>query len=91
MPVPNTSAIAARFLKRLGIVADAVYIDASHEEADVYEDLVHYWELLRPQGILFGDDWHAIWYGVICAVNRFARERKLPLRVDKTQWAIRKP
>jgi Methyltransferase domain len=91
VPVPNTSSIAARLLARQQVVADLVYIDGSHDEDDVYQDLLHYWKLLRPGGLLVGDDWHAYWYGVICAVNRFARERDLPLQVAGQKWLLRKP
>src|SRR5690606_34665652 len=65
VPLPTASSVAARYLKRAGVVADVIYIDASHEEDDVYQDLVQYWDLLSSQGILFGDDWHSTWFGVI--------------------------
>jgi hypothetical protein len=90
VPVPNTSAITARLLHRRGVVADLVYIDGSHDEEDVYQDLSAYWNLLRPGGVLCGDDWHAFWYGVICAVNRFAREHELPVQVTGQKWLLRK-
>ena len=91
VPVPNTSANAARWLARQGVTADLVYVDASHEEDDVYRDLSDYWRLLRPGGALAGDDFAARWYGVICAVNRFARDRHVAFRAEGQQWVIRKP
>jgi hypothetical protein len=91
VPVPNTSANAACWLRRQGVTADLVYIDGSHEEDDVYRDLCNYWRLLRPAGALVGDDWHAYWFGVICAVNRFARERDLSVRTSEQTWMLRKP
>jgi predicted O-methyltransferase YrrM len=91
VPVPNTSANAARWLARQGVAADLVYVDGSHEEDDVYRDLCDYWKLLRPGGVMVGDDWHARRFGVICAVNRFARERDLPVRVAGQQWVLQKP
>jgi hypothetical protein len=51
VPLPNTSANAARWLARVGVRADVVYLDASHEEDDVYQDLCLYWPLLRPGGV----------------------------------------
>ena len=90
VPFPNTSVIAARWLARHGIVADVIYLDGSHEEEDVYQDLQFYWKLLRPGGVIFGDDWTAFWYGVICAVNRFAREQKQNLRIAGDKWLIQK-
>jgi hypothetical protein len=91
VPVPNASSNAARWLRRQGVTADLVCVDGSHEEDDVYQDLCGYWKLLRPGGFFFGDDWHAYWYGVICAVNRFARERDLSLQVVGQKWALQKP
>src|SRR5262249_37008118 len=91
VPVPNTSTNAARWLHRQQVTADLVYIDGSHEEDDVYQDLCNYWKLLRPGGVLVGDDWHAFWFGVICAVNRFVRERDLPLQVVGQKWLLQKP
>jgi predicted O-methyltransferase YrrM len=82
VPLPNTSANAAKLLARHRVSADLVYIDASHEEEDVYRDLCDYWRLLRPGGVMAGDDWHARWYGVICAVNRFVKEHRLPLEIS---------
>jgi hypothetical protein len=91
VPLANTSANGARWLARQQITADLVYIDGSHEEDDVYDDLCRLWRLLRPGGALCGDDWHAYWYGVICAVNRFARERELSIELSEQQWILRKP
>jgi predicted O-methyltransferase YrrM len=91
VPLPNTSSNTAHWLQRQRIAADFIYIDGSHEEEDVYHDLCSYWKLLKPGGVLAGDDWHAHWYGVICAVNRFVRERELPLRIAGQKWVIQKP
>jgi predicted O-methyltransferase YrrM len=88
VPLPNTSANAARWLERHHIVADLIYVDASHDEDQVYQDLSSFWNVLRPGGILFGDDWHAHWYGVICAVNRFAREKDARVQVTGQKWLL---
>lgn len=92
VPFPNTSAIAARFLFKQKIQADVIYIDASHQEDDVYADLGNYWKILRSGGVMFGDDWNAdaLGYGVICAVNRFVREKELNLQVQGNKWIIQK-
>lgn len=88
VPIPNASITAARWLVKQGIQADLIYIDGSHEEDDVYQDLVHWWRVLRPGGVMFGDDWHAYWYGVICGVNRFAKEYNRRLQVADTKWLL---
>jgi len=78
-------------LAQYQLQADMVYLDGSHDEEDVYQDLAHYWKVLRPGGLCFGDDWEAFWYGVICGVNRFVKENELNLQVAGTKWFLRKP
>ena len=91
VPLPNTSATAARWLKKQNLAADIIYIDGSHEEDDVYADLKAYWDVLRKGGVICGDDWYAEWYGVICGVNRFARERDLKFQIADRTWIFQKP
>jgi predicted O-methyltransferase YrrM len=93
VPFPNTSVIAARLLIARGVQAEMIYIDASHEENDVYMDIVYYWHALRPGGVMFGDDYRAEFYpGVVAAVAAFGKERQLvPEIVDRQFWLLRKP
>lgn len=93
VPFPATSTIAARLLIARGIRADLIYIDASHEENDVYMDIAYYWHALRPGGVMFGDDHRADFYpGVVAAVQAFASEQGLaPEIVDGQFWILRKP
>jgi len=91
VPVPATSTIGARLLSHHGLQADLVYIDGSHEEEDVYQDVDHYWRILRPGGLMLGDDWDAYWHGVICGVNRFVKEKDVSLQVANTKWMLQKP
>lgn len=65
-PVPNTSAIGCQILKHKGVVPDLIYIDGSHDVEDVRADIRCYREILRPGGIMFGDDFD--WIGVKSAV-----------------------
>jgi hypothetical protein len=90
VPLPNTSGIAARWLLHHHIQAGLIYIDGSHDEDDVYQDLVNYWKLLKKGGVMFGDDWNLDWVGVICAVNRFVKERQLQLQIAGDKWGIQK-
>jgi len=55
-PLVQTSLMGAKLLGKLGRLADIVYIDGSHESPDVYEDCYAYWEILKPGGLMFGDD-----------------------------------
>ena len=90
-PLPMTSSAASFLLKQLEIVPDAVYIDAGHEEDEVYLDLKHYYPLVRPGGIIFGDDYSTTWPTVVAAVNRFAAEHKLMLECGAKKYLFRKP
>ena len=65
-----------------------IYVDGSHEEEDVYQDLTNYWEIVAADGIIFGDDYS--WDGVRLAVERFAKEEKKQVRFIADKWIIRK-
>lgn len=88
VPFPQTSTIGALWFRRFGITADLIYIDGSHEEDDVYADLVSYWDLVRPGGVLAGDDW--AWDGVRLAATRFARENGLTVIQLADKWYLEK-
>lgn len=91
LPFPCPSSIAAKNLLKKNVVADLIYIDASHEEEDVYSDIINYWKLLRGDGIMFGDDYHSFWPGVQNAVNRFAEENQLECQnIEGNFWLLRK-
>lgn len=89
-PLPMTSTSAYYLLKKMEIIPDLVYIDAGHEEDEVYIDLKLFYDLLRPGGILFGDDYPG-WPGVVAAVNRFAAEKRVPLVCGSTKFMLQKP
>lgn len=57
LPFPQTSQIAARWFAGHGVQADLIYLDGSHDEGDVAADIRAYLPLVRPGGVLFGDDW----------------------------------
>lgn len=90
-PLPQTSITAARFLLHRGIRADLLYLDASHEEADVLADLEAYWPILRPGGLLVGDDCIAAFPGVARACAAFAHRLGLEPKVHGVKFVLRKP
>lgn len=90
-PLPQTSRTAARFLLVRGVRADLVYLDASHEEEDVLADLEAYWPLLRPGGLLVGDDCISAFPGVVRACAEFARRVGVQARVQGVKFVLRKP
>lgn len=73
---------------------DWVYIDADHSYEGVKADLEAYYGLVKPGGLIAGDDYghEGAWFqdGVKRAVDEFA-ERCAELRVIGTQFLLRKP
>jgi predicted O-methyltransferase YrrM len=90
-PLPMTSTCGAYLLRRLNVMADAIYVDAGHEEDEVHMDLTRYYDILKPGGVMFGDDYSSDWQGVIDAVDRFCAERNIALTVDDGKWLFEKP
>jgi predicted O-methyltransferase YrrM len=89
-PFPNTSENGYRYYKHNKITAKLIYIDASHEEEDVYKDITNYYELLEPGGVMFGDDYIS-WVGVKKAVDRFTKENNIELDIrNEWYWVINK-
>ena len=88
VPFPQTSATGALWLRYYGLRGDLIYLDGSHEEDDVYQDVLDYWEVLTPGGTIFGDDWS--WDGVRVAVERFAREKGVKVAFVADKWVLRK-
>lgn len=93
VPVPQTSANAARIFAHHGIVADLIYIDGSHEYDDVLQDLVMYWSLLSKGGVMFGDDYLSF-EGVRNAVKQFVTFNLAAvqehLHVNGNNWILTK-
>lgn len=57
VPLPTTSAHGAILLRKVGLQADLVHIDAAHEYEAVMADLRAYWPVLSDRGVLLGDDY----------------------------------
>jgi predicted O-methyltransferase YrrM len=56
-PLPMPSTVAAPLLRKMGVQADMIYIDGSHEYLDVARDVDDYWPLLRKGGVMLLDDY----------------------------------
>jgi cephalosporin hydroxylase len=65
VPLALDSVNAARLLKTMGIVPQMVYVDASHEAGDVLQDLIAYWHMLEPGGVMLVDDLSAHFPAVV--------------------------
>lgn len=90
--IPATARDGASILASRRIQADLIYIDGDHSHAGCHEDCINYWPLLRPGGILFGDDAN-VFQGVYSAAVRFAGERNLlpSLSFPGPFWILKKP
>lgn len=89
-PLPLSSVAAASVLAYHAITADLVYIDASHEYESVLADIRAYLPLLRPGGVVFGDDYAPDrWPGVVRAVDEIARETGKFLDIRGHVWILR--
>lgn len=90
-PIPTTSDIGCRILKECRVKPQLIYIDASHDETDVYNDIRNYCEILAPGGIIFGDDWG--WESVRKAVERYADDYEIDFTggvYEDTWWMFSK-
>jgi len=90
IPFPQTTLEAWRWLCINGIKADFIYVDASHNRDDVYNDIHHYWKILHINGKICGDDYDEYWPTVKTAVNCFVEENSLELTIDGNKWIIEK-
>ena len=57
---------------------DVIYLDSAHEVEETLIEVKLAYSVLKPYGILFGDDW--AWDGVRHDVVKFAREPTPPPR-----------
>jgi len=89
VPFPISSVQAAEVLKYYGITADIIYIDCAHEYEAVLSDLEAYKPLLKPGGVLWGDDYgHDMFPGLKQAVDLFVEKYNCTLRVEGIQYMI---
>lgn len=72
----------------LNVIADLIYIDASHEEQDVYEDIMAWSSHLAPNGFMCGDDWN--WDSVKRGVLRAALDLDCQARHQLNFWWFEK-
>ena len=80
---------------------DFVYIDANHTEDGCYQDITDWFPKVKSGGLLAGHDYEPrhvktkrgrIRFGVVEAVNKFAKERNLNFHIlPPIVWGIFKP
>ena len=57
-PFPIDSQNGFLTLQQFGVIPDMIYIDAGHDYESVKNDIINWTSILRPGGVLIGDDWH---------------------------------
>jgi len=91
-PFPISSVQGAEVMKYHKIKADFIYLDAAHEYDAVLADMEAYRELLKPGGVLWGDDYHdtdaCAFPGVAKAVKFFVKKYGLTLEVHGYNWIV---
>ena len=91
IPMPMTAACGFDILQGLeGLTVDMVYIDAGHHLHEAWVDIGLYYQLVRDEGVLLGDDYIETFPGVVQAVNRFAAQKNVILTCDTGKWMFRK-
>jgi cephalosporin hydroxylase len=85
-PLPMTSSSAAELFVKEGVRFDMAYIDAGHQEREVYADLQDWWPMVDK--VLVGDDYSPTWPGVIKAADRFANENNLKLQIMDSKFLL---
>lgn len=87
-PVIQTSTSGAKILRRDGVSADLIYVDAGHDYLECYADLVSYLPLLARGGVMIADD-YAGFPGVRGAVERFCIEAGMEFDIAHGQAIMR--
>jgi hypothetical protein len=92
IPVRVSSVVAARMIKVLGYEIDFVYLDSAHEAGETFLEMNLYYDLLKPGGVLLGDDF-GCFPAVKYDVQKFLEFKGLnaELLEDKETWIIKKP
>lgn len=87
-PIPNTSVIGFEILKYKKINPDLIYIDGSHLEDDVYQDIKNYYSILNKGGVIFGDDREI--FGIPNALKRISQNFNFKIFESGRFWYIYK-
>jgi phosphoribosylanthranilate isomerase len=85
--LPMTSSAAAELFEKEQIKVDMIYLDAGHQEREVYADLQDWWP--KTKKALIGDDYSPEWPGVMKAADRFASENNIPIEIMDSKFILR--
>jgi predicted O-methyltransferase YrrM len=94
VPLPLDSINASHVLRQHNISIDLLHLDGGHDYQSVMADLQAWWPLVRPGGILIGDDYNTngTWPEVREAFDQFfGRLRLAPFDILPPKCRVRKP
>ena len=83
VPIRMKTLEAAR---SLAVRANLIYVDASHDEESVYQDIMSWHEKLEENGVICGDDWDAP--SVQAGVKRAAHALNTTIASDGSFWSF---
>ena len=92
LPMAVSSLVGAKILWAQKFMPDVAYIDTAHEQGETLGEMFAYWELLRPGGVLLGDD-YKYFPAVKYDVDAFVAYKNVTLHFTRTKdtFAIQKP
>jgi predicted O-methyltransferase YrrM len=67
---------------------DFVFIDASHDEHNVYKDISAWWPKVKIGGTLAGDDYCNRWKGVCMAVDKYFNSTHIVNKDMPPHWYV---
>jgi hypothetical protein len=88
VPIVQSSVLAGRFLQWARVRAQFIYVDASHDTEDLFQDMIAYFPLLDASGsVLVGDDWNwpSVKEGVARFVGKFCQSQPT---VSGVKWSL---
>ena len=70
---------------------DFVYIDGNHSYENCLLDCLHWFDKVKPGGIVGGHDYIDVWPGVVQAVNELCVKYKLQIKKYRDHsWSVKK-
>lgn len=73
------------------LIYDFIFLDTFHDYEQIKKELHAYWPLLKKGGLFAGHDYGGSHVGVKQAVDEFAKEKGLEIKVSRYSWFTFKP
>jgi SAM-dependent methyltransferase len=70
---------------------DLVFLDGVHHNPVFHADVVHWYQRVKPGGILCGDDCARTHPDVLWTVHDFCKDLEIPFTVDRRIWIVQRP